>query len=139
MPVAKNIFNLQKNSLLHKWSQVNEIISRLSTYDPAVKERLQKIIAGCEEITELVENDCFQFIQEQLELYLQKVDPILRMLLYLHCIQIAPKFLPCYSSQEKLVHALMNKSFQNDNLCTLFDSLKPNQRLVNVKIKHGLF
>ena len=138
IPVAKNIFNL-----LHKSSQVKKIISRLSFYQPAVEEKLEKIISECEEITKLAKNDCFQFIQEQLERILKSANDgryskdvlilhrncFVRLLSHTYCSEILSVIL----RQEKLVSALMNKSFQNDNLCTLFDSLQPEQRLLNVR------
>ena len=118
------------------------MILLLSSYEPAAEEKLQKIIAECKEITELAEDDCFQFIQEQFELILKSAkgrhysENVLIFASQLLCTSpTAYRLLRnscCILLPQKLVHDLMNKSFQNDNLCTLFDSLKPEQRLVNV-------
>ena len=137
IPVSKNIFNLQKNSLLHKWSQVN-----VHAF-PLASQKLQKIIAECEEIAELAENDCVQFIHEQLEHILKSAKGrrysknVLIFASQLLCTSTAAYRLLRNSCcvilpQEKIVRDLMNKSFQNEKLWTLFDSLKHEQRLVNV-------
>ena len=143
IPIGKNVFDLQKNSLLHKWSQVRNIVSTLKCYESSTTDKIKKVIENCKELSELVDNPTFQFIQEQLQLMLTSpkgrrfskyvlmfsaelicVSPVAYRLLQTSETVILPK--------EKLVRELMNRSFQNNSLSNLFQELKTEQRLVNV-------
>ena len=68
--VPKSKFNLQKNSLLYKWSQVSNILSVISNYEPSPSNRLRKFISECNGISELADSLIFQFLLEQLQLML---------------------------------------------------------------------
>ena len=48
--VAKSIFELEKNSLLYKWSQVSNILSVMNKHEPEFSDRLRKLISKCNKI-----------------------------------------------------------------------------------------
>ena len=51
IPIGKSIFELQKNSLLHKWSQVKNIIETLKCHEPSRTDRIKKLIKNCQELS----------------------------------------------------------------------------------------
>ena len=68
MPVPKNNFHLQKNNILNKWSQVENIVAAMILHDASTQDHLNKVLTACEQIDELTEDPCLQFLQEQLQL-----------------------------------------------------------------------
>ena len=135
--VPKSKFDLQKNSLLHKWSQVSNILSVISSHEPSTSDRLRKLICECNEISELADSPpIFQFLQEQLQLMLYSAHGrpyskhVLILAAELICIfPAAYRFLRNSNTlllpNEKLVRELMNKSYQDNNLRTLLERLEP--------------
>ena len=143
MDVPKYKFDLQKNSLLHKWTQVRNIITVMNLHEASTQDLLNKLIKECKQVTDLADAPNFQFLQEQLQLMFSSPQGrryskhVLIFAAELICISSAAYRLLRNSKtiilpREKLVRSLMNKSFQNDNLGRLLEELKPQQRLVNV-------
>ena len=54
--ISKRNFQLQKNNLLHKWSQIEFILSVMNTHEPSSKDVLMKIIKDLEKIGDLQDN-----------------------------------------------------------------------------------
>ena len=70
MDVPKYKFDLQKNSLLHKWTQVRNIITVMNLHEASTQDLLSKLIKECKQVTDLADAPNFQFLQEQLQLML---------------------------------------------------------------------
>ena len=68
MPLPKNKFDLQKNNILHKRSQAENIISMMISHQGSAQDRLDQIIKECEQINGLAEVPSFQFFQERIQL-----------------------------------------------------------------------
>ena len=141
--VPKNKFELQKNNLFHKWSQLSDIISVLNCYCPLNTDYLSKAMKELNKIEELHDTPNFQFILEQLELLLQQVNGrrytkhIIILAAELLCISPAAYRMLRNSKaiilpREKFIRELMSKSYQDNNLAKLFETLKPQQRFVNI-------
>ena len=71
--VPKKSLNLQKNSLISRWSQLDFILTTLNCHEPSPEEYLAKVTKLLDNITELHDSPHFQFIQEQVQLLLQMV------------------------------------------------------------------
>ena len=141
--MPKNKFELQKNNLFHKWSQLSDIISVLNCYCPLNTDYLSKAMKELNKIEELHDTPNFQFILEQLELLLQQVNGrrytkhIIILAAELLCISPAAYRMLRNSKaiilpREKFIRELMSKSYQDNNLAKLFETLKPQQRFVNI-------
>lgn len=72
--MPKNKFDLQKNNLLHKWSQLRNIISVMNCYCPSNKDHLSKAMKELNKIEELHDLPNFQFIMGQLNLLLPQAN-----------------------------------------------------------------
>lgn len=152
--VKKSIFNLQKNNLLHKWSQFKNIISVLSSYVHKSQDVIDQVIDELSAISEFEHHPSFQFIQEQLQILSTPANGrrytknVLIFAAELLCTSPAAYRLLRNSNvillpHETLVRDLMNKSLQDGKLKSLFERLLPEQRLVNllfdeVKLKRAL-
>jgi len=152
--VKKSIFRLQKNNLLHKWSQFKNIISVLSSYDHKPQALVEKVIEDLSAITELDHLPNFQFIQEQLQML--NIPPRGRrysknvLVLAAELLSTSPAAYRLLRNSnvillphEKLVRDLMTRSFQDHYIKSLIEKLQPKQRLVNilfdeVKLKRAL-
>ena len=64
--VPKQLFPLQKNGLIPKWSQIRTINDQVNTYECTSKEILQHIISQLCKMTEAHELTHFSFILLQL-------------------------------------------------------------------------
>ena len=68
--VPKNILKLQKNSLVSKWSQIEDIEKIMDNHETSSIQCLEKIASELDSISDFHENESFQFIQAQLQLLL---------------------------------------------------------------------
>ena len=69
--IPKIIFNLQKNSLLHRWSQMEEILSIVNNYETSNNDHLLKAMEELKQMTiDVQESTHFQFLETQLEFLL---------------------------------------------------------------------
>ena len=62
------LFDLQKNHMLHRWSQVKFIVSVVDQHAPSTQDRIRAAVNQLEEIEELHDSTNFQFILDQLQL-----------------------------------------------------------------------
>ena len=62
--IPKRIFNLQENSLISKWSQINVIISVINSYEPSNEDNLKQALKYLESMADL------QLVHVQLQLLL---------------------------------------------------------------------
>ena len=62
--------NLQKNSLISKWSQINVITSVINSYEPLNEDNLKQALKYLESMADLHDSPHFQFVQDQLQLLL---------------------------------------------------------------------
>lgn len=141
--VPKRLFPLQKNSLLSKWSQIRSITEQVNTYEYTSQESLQYIISQLCKMTEAHELPHLTFILSQLRLVFKPPDgrrfhtDTLIFAMQLHNISpsaykmIRRSGLIILPSTKKIKEVL-SSSLQDSNLKTLFDQLKPQQRLVNL-------
>ena len=146
--IPKINFNLQKNSLLHRWSQMEEILSIVNNYETSNNDYLLRAIEELKQMTiDVQESTHFQFLETQLEFLLISDNNIRytkHLLIFageLLCISPAAyKMIRNYRvlklPREQLVRNLMTRNFVNTNLPLIFDvaqvSVKPEQRLVNI-------
>lgn len=141
--VPKRLFPLQKNSLLSKWSQIRSIMDQVNTYEHTSNEILQRVISQLCEMTEAYDIAHFTFLLSQLRLMLQL--PTGRrfdtdtMIFAIQLHNISPSAYKMIRRSgliilpsTKQVKQMLAISVQDSNLKTLFDQLKPQQRLVNV-------
>ena len=64
--ITQKIFNLDKNSLLHRWSQVDEILSIVDNYQVSNANNLEKAMNELKQMTpEVQECPQFQFLEVQ--------------------------------------------------------------------------
>ena len=69
--IPKINFNLQKNSLLHRWSQMEEILSIVNNYETSNNDYLLRAIEELKQMTiDVQESTHFQFLETQLEFLL---------------------------------------------------------------------
>ena len=68
----KTTFSLQKNSLLSKWSQLEEIISITTTFEPSNEDILLRAIDTLKSTSDLHDSPHFRHIISQLHLLLTK-------------------------------------------------------------------
>ena len=152
--VPKNILKLQKNNLVSKWSQIEDIEKIMDGHEPSSIQRLEKVTSELDSISDFLENESFQFIQAQLQLLL--ATPNNRR--FTKYVQILSAELFCISPaafrmltnsravilpSEKHIRQLLSGTYADKCLPTLFQQLKPQQHLVNilfdeVKLKKAL-
>ena len=142
--IPKIIFNLQKNSLLHRWSQMEEILSIVNNYETSNNDHLLKAMEELKQMTiDVQESTHFQFLETQLEFLLISDNNIRytkHLLIFageLLCISPAAyRMIRNYRiiklPRKQLVRNLMSRSFANTNLPLIFKVLKPEQHLVNI-------
>ena len=132
----------QKNSLLHKWSQVAEILNTINNHESESSAYLEKAIGVLDCLVEYHDSSHFQFVQDQLQLMLT---PPKRQALFKACYHIGctiAQFPAAYRMlrmskaialpNEKLRQNLLSKTFHDNNLGLIFQELKPQQHLVNI-------
>ena len=141
--IPKKKFSLQKNSLLHKWSQVAEILNTINNHEPESSAYLEKAIGVLDCLVEYHDSSHFQFVQDQLQLMLTPPNGrryskhVIILAAQLHNLSPAtyrmlrmPKAIGL--PNEKLIQNLLSKTFHDNNLRLIFQELKPQQRLVNI-------
>ncbi|KAI6661767.1 hypothetical protein LOD99_9834 [Oopsacas minuta] len=141
--VSKRLFPLQKNSLLSKWSQIGYITDQVNAYEYTSQEILEHAISQLCKMTEAHELAHFTFLLSQLCLIFKPPDgrrfdtDNMIFAVQLHNILLSAykmihrSGLIILPSTEK-VKQMLARSLQDSNLKTLFDQLKPQQRLVNL-------
>ena len=141
--VPKRLFPLHKNSLLSKWSQIRSISDQVNTYECTSKEILQHVISQLCEVTEAHELAHFNFLLSQLCLMFKPPDgrrfETDTMIFALQLHDISPSAYKMIRRSgliilpsTKRVKQMLASIQQDSNLRTLFDRLKPQQRLVNL-------
>lgn len=141
--VPKKMFPLQKNSLLSRWTQVNELISAINSHEADSADLLKKAIQFLKLMTDCHDLPQYQFVLSQLHMLLSPAKgrrydkDVLILAAELHNISPAAyKMLRKSGSialpSVKLIKQMLSKCFQDVNLKVLFEQLKPEQRLVNV-------
>ena len=70
--IPKKLFNLQKNSLISRWSQTDEILAVTRKFEPSNEDYLQRISELFDGMVELHDQPHFQFLQDQMLLLLTK-------------------------------------------------------------------
>ena len=63
--VAKRLFPLQKNSLISKWTQVAQILSVVTSYEPSNEDLLSNALESLKLMTDFHDSPHFQFIIAQ--------------------------------------------------------------------------
>ena len=141
--VPKKKFSLQKNSLISKWTQINDILSVMDDHEFENNDYLKNVLESFDSMVDLHDSPYFQFLRARLQLLLcspnaRRFDKqILIFAAELYSISSAAYkmlrrsgalALPCVTRMKKL----LSRSFQDANLPILFQELKPQQRLVNV-------
>ena len=142
-PVPKGKFSLQKNSLVSRWTQMDDIVSVIDNYEIKNDDRLKIILESFDKMEELHGSAHFQFLRAQLELLLTApkgrrfdkqilvvaaeiygISPAAYKMIYRSGVLA----IPSVATIKKLLRA----SFNDDNLAAIFKELKTQQRLVNV-------
>ena len=111
--IPESYFNLDKNSLLHRWSQVDEILSTVDNYQVSDANHLEKAMNELKQMTpEVQECPHFQFLEVQLDYLLTPSNKInytkylvilARELLYLSSnIQDVKKYKSNYPSKGEI-------------------------------------
>lgn len=151
---VKRLRLTQRSGHVHTWTTIREILQAVDTHEVSNQSRLQAALHELKNMLEDVDSPCLPFLISQLELVL-KAPTAYR---YSKVILIFAAELLCTSPAayrlirrlgniklpgEKALRALMNASLDDSNLPQLFNSLQPEQRLVNllfdeVKLKAGL-
>ena len=141
--VPKKEFPLQKNSLVSKWTQIDDIVNVVGRYDADNNDYLKNVLRSLDSMTDIYDSAYYQFLRGQLQLLLcvpnarrfDKQTLVIAAELY----SISPAAykmlrrsgvlaLPCVTTMKRLLRG----SFQDANLPPLFQKLKPQQRLVNL-------
>ena len=141
--IPKKKFDLQKNSLISRWSQIDDILSVTRRYEPDNEDYLERITNVFESMVEMHDNPHFQFIQDQVLLLLTKpsgrrfTKHALILAGELFCLSPAAYRTLRNSGaiclpNEKRVRELLSQASDDKNLERLFLELKPEQRLVNL-------
>ena len=141
--VPKKLFNLQKNSLISRWSQIDQIISITRGFEPTNDDYMDRITKLLDTMVELHDNPHFQFIQDQVLLLLTKPNGrrftkhSLILATELFCVSPAAYRMLRNSGAICLPHGnrireLLSYASDDTNLEKLFAELKPEQRLVNL-------
>ena len=142
-PLSKSLFSLQKNSLVSKWSQIDDIIHKIKHYEPSNDDHLQKVLESLDKMTDLHDSAFFQFLRNQLVLLLRS--PKARRF-QKQILVIAAELFSISASAYKMLRRsgvlalpgvttlkkMLRGSFQDANLPNLFKELKPQQKLVNL-------
>ena len=141
--IPKKEFQLQKNSLLHRWSQLKEVIEVVSNHTPSNADHLACAMAELTQMAITLKSPHLEFLQAQLQMLLtpknnlRYTKHLLVFAAELLCISPAAYRMLRRSGainlpREQLIRELMSSSFQDQNLPTIFSDLKPQQRLVNI-------
>ena len=141
--VPKGKFSLQKNSLLSRWTQVDDIVSVVDNYENINNDYLTIVLESLDKMEDLHGSAHFQFLRAQIQLLLiapkgrrfdkqilvvaaeiYGISPAAYKMIYRSGVLA----IPSVSTIKKLLRA----SFNDDNIAAIFKELKPQQRLVNV-------
>ena len=141
--IPKSNFTLQKNSLVSKWSQIDEIIAVVQSHLPSDADYLREAINQLNRMSGMLDSPNFQFLQSQLEM----LNTSLKGRRFSkHTIILAAQLL-CISPaayrmlrdsgavnlpKEQLIRDLLSSSFAENSLSSLLHELRPEQRLVNI-------
>ena len=141
--VPKKLFDLQKNSLISRWSQIDNILSITQRFEPTNEDYLDRVNKLLDGMAELHDNPHFQFIQDQFLLLLTKPNGrrftkhTLVLAAELFCISPAAYRMLRNSGaiclpHENRVRELLSHTLDDTNLEKMLKELKPEQRLVNL-------
>ena len=141
--VPQNKLSLQKNNLVSRWSQIDFILKVLSEHRASNEDHLESALKELSKIDDYEGSAHLQFIHAQLQMLLRPSNNlnfaknIIVLASELLCVSPAAYRMLRNSGvmklpREQLIRNLMSRSFQDSNLKPFFDSLKPQQRLVNI-------
>lgn len=141
--ISKKLFNLQKNSLISRWSKIDEILVVTRRFEPSNEDYLQRISKLFDGMVELHDQPLFQFLQDQMLLLLTKPNVrrftkhILVLAAELFCVSPAAYRMLRNSGaiclpHENRVRELLSRASNEMHLERLLAELKPEQRLVNL-------
>ena len=141
VPLA--LFDLPKNHMVHKWSQIKFICSVIEQHVPSTQDRVRAAIEQLDEIEDLQDSTNLQFILDQLQLL--RVSPKARrytkhtLVFAVELFGISPaayrmlrRSKAITLPRERMIRDIMDKSTGEENLANLLKSLAPEQRLVNI-------
>lgn len=141
--VPKSKFSIQKDCLIHKWSDLKSIINVINDHDTSYVDHLNRALQELDLCDELLDSPNFQFIQDQLQLLLK---PPSRRRYSKHTVIFALELLGVSPAAyrlvrnsksmilpgEKFIRSLLSNTFQDENLSNIFENLQPQQRIVNI-------
>ncbi len=141
--VSKQLFPLQKNSLVSRWTQVDEILRVVTCFEPSNDDLLKQALESLKEMTDLHDSPHMQFITAQLHLLLKKPKgrrydkETVVLAAEIHNISPAAYRMLRRSGalalpHENVIKRLLSRSSQDSNLRDLLSGLKAKQRLVNI-------
>ena len=143
LEVPKSSFSLQKNNLLSKWSQVKLLMDEFQRYEHSSDDVVKKVITDLESLPDAYKIPQFCFLLSQVRLMLMHKNnrkfTTQTMIFALQMHNISPA---CYKAilrsdylvlpSVKRVKDMLRKSVQDTNLVNMFQSLTPQQRVVNI-------
>ena len=142
--ISKSKFQLQKNSLLSKWSQLDEIFSVMEKTEAEPMDYHKIALDALESMPEYHNSPHFQFIRAQLQMLLcrpkgRRFEKKVFVVFAEEIHNLSPTafkmirksgflLFPCI----KLIKKLLSNTLNDANLAKLIEQLKVQQRLVNI-------
>ena len=142
--VNNNVFEIQKNGYIHKWSELQKIVDILIKHNNPSEAHFKKAVQELDLCEEFIDSPTFQFIQEQLQLFIKSHFQLKSyskhtVIFALELMGVSPAAYRLirnsklvYLPSERFLKGILSKTFQDENLSKLFQSLQPQQRLVNI-------
>ena len=141
--ISKSKFSLQKNSLISRWTQFNDIFNVIRQHQASTMDFHTIVMETLKLMVDVHDLPLFQFLKTQFEMLLsppkgRRFDKNLIVLAAeLHNVSPAAyKFLRKSASiilpSTKMIKQMLSKTLSDDNFKALLEKLKPQQRLVNV-------
>ena len=119
-----------QNSLCHRWSQLSSIIDAIHGHEPSNFEYLDKaieILFCMEQFHLLATNKNGRRYNKYVLIFATEIFNVSPA-----AYRMFRRYEALGLPSERLIHKLISRAFQDENLENLFEKLKPEQRLVNL-------
>ena len=140
--VPKRIVGVPKNSLVHQWSQLANMINAAYKYEATNADIWNKASNVLRDLDTLKDSPVYSFLLEQFQLlitnkYGQRYNKDV-LILAAEILNISPAAYRLLRSEaiilpsERLIRKLLSTSFQDNDFRRILEKLKPEQRFVNI-------